>query len=89
MQSIFFKTTGRNSHNFFEGMAKGAFPLLANKNLDEKKKHFYCFRDEFITLRGEGRIEGEVVLYNAFRVKINGIEFGGGLKLLFTEEVRL
>ena len=23
MQSIFFKTTGRNSHNFFEGMAKG------------------------------------------------------------------
>ncbi len=69
--------------------ATGAFPLLANKNLDEKKKHFYCFRDEFITLRGKGRIEGEVVLYNAFRVKINGIEFGGGLKLLFTEEVRL
>ena len=23
MQSIFFKTTGRNSHNFFEGVAKG------------------------------------------------------------------
>lgn len=69
--------------------ASGDFPLLANKNLDEDEKHFYCFRDEFITLRGLGRIEGEVVLYNAFRVKIDGVEFAGGLKLVFTEEVRL
>ena len=46
----------------------GAFPVLANRNLAETDKHTYTFQDQYITIRGNGVIDGDVMLYNAFHV---------------------
>ena len=69
--------------------ALGDFPILANKNLSEPDKHTYSFQDKYITIRGNGRFVGDVMLYNAFHVNIDGIEFYGALRFAFTHEVRL
>lgn len=69
--------------------ATGDFFLLANKNLVETGKHTYVFQDQYITIRGNGKIDGDVMLYNAFHVNINGIEFAKALRFAFTHEVRL
>ena len=67
----------------------GAFPVLANRNLAETDKHTYSFQDQYITIRGNGVIDGDVMLYNAFHVNINGVEFAKALRFAFTHEVRL
>lgn len=67
----------------------GDFPVLANKNLSETDKHTYVFQDQYITIRGNGKIDGDVMLYNAFHVQINGIAFARTLRFAFTHEVRL
>lgn len=69
--------------------ATGDFFLLANKNLSEADKHTYVFQDQYITIRGNGKFVGDVMLYNAFHVNINGIEFAKALRFSFTHEVRL
>ena len=69
--------------------ATGAFPVLANKNLAESDKNTYSFQDKYITIRGNGKFDGDVILYNAFHVNINGLEFAGVLRFSFAREVRL
>ena len=69
--------------------ANGDFPILANKNLVELDKHTYSFQDKYITIRGNGKFVGDVMLYNAFHVNIDGIEFARALRFAFTHEVRL
>ena len=69
--------------------AAGDFPMLANRNLAEADRHSYSFQEQFITLRGNGKLAGNVVFYNAFHVNINGPEFLGDLRFFFTREVRL
>ena len=69
--------------------ATGAFPVLANRNLRETDKHSWSFQDTFITIRGNGKFQGEVLLYNCFQVTIDGVAFEGGLRFSFTREVRL
>lgn len=69
--------------------AAGDFPVLANRNLAESDKHSWSFQDEFITIRGSGKFVGDVMLYNCFRVKVDGLEFEGTLRFAFTREVRL
>lgn len=69
--------------------ADGDFPVLANQNLREGEKHSYSFEEKYFTIRGSGRICGDVVLYNAQHVNIDGPEFHGALRFSFTREVRL
>ena len=69
--------------------AAGDFPVLANQNLRENDKHSWSFQDEFITIRGNGQFDGDVMLYNCFQVNINGPEFTGVLRFAYTREVRL
>jgi hypothetical protein len=69
--------------------SNGNFPVLANRNLAEKDKHNYSFRDQYITIRGQGCFLGDVVIYNAFHVNVDGVEFAGELYFAFTKEVRL
>lgn len=69
--------------------AAGDFPVLANRNLAETDKHNWTFQDQYITIRGSGKFQGEVLLYNGFHVNIDGIDFEGGLRFSFTREVRL
>lgn len=76
----------------FEGAtltASGDRILMANKNLAESDKHSYSFQDKYITIRGNGKIVGDVMLYNAFHVNISGLEFAGAVRFAFTKEVRL
>jgi hypothetical protein len=69
--------------------ATGDFPVLANVNFTEEDKHSWSFQDRFITIRGNGSFEGDVLIYNAFHVNIDGIKFVGALRFAFTSEVRL
>ena len=69
--------------------ATGDFPVLVNKNFVQTDKHLYNFQDQYITIRGNGRFDGDVMLYNTFHVNINGIEFARALRFAFTHEVRL
>jgi len=67
----------------------GDFPVLANANYAKNDSHSWSLQDRFFTIRGKGRFLGDVLLYNAFHVNIDGVEFGGALRFSFVSEVRL
>ena len=67
----------------------GDFPLLTNTNYAEAERHSWSFQDRFLTIRGNGRLLGDVLIYNANHVNIDGISFEGALRFSFTSEVRL